>query len=114
MMKEIEPDEPTKYGEFLECISFMLICYPKWMLADGNIKNRVHYLSTKKQVNVTVVIDYQEYISASKEKKAHLVADAILRGMHMLQDRLKKYKLNINDLVNNADTVLNKYIVAND
>ena len=48
--------------------------------------------------------------NADREEKANLVATALLQGIHVLQARLYKSKLSIDDIVAQAETLLSKYI----
>ena len=110
MVNGLQPKNVEKYEDFLDGVGIRMICYPEWMLTDGNIKKQVRYSSKKKYVQMTVVVNYNDYIDADRKGKANLVATAILQGIHLLQMRLDKDKLNIDGIVIQAEKLLKKYI----
>lgn len=110
MLDEIEPSNPKQYWSFLHEIYVMLVCYPDSMLIPWNMKDRVRYSPKNKEASITLVVNYNDYVYSDKPTKAKLVAEAIVRGLNMLKERLTKYKLSIDDLVENANVILNKYL----
>ena len=108
MVNALQPKNPEKYGAFLEQVGISMICYPESILANGNIKNRLYYSAKKKYAGLTITVNFNDFVSADREKKGRLVADALFRGVLLLQTRLRKDKLNIDDIVAQADAVLNK------
>lgn len=109
MIEEIEPSDPAQYAEFLEKVVFRLICYPESMLVDGKLCNCVNYSAAKRYASVTVIINYNDFVFADREEKAALVAESIRRGVSLLQKRLQKNKLSIDEITANADRILKKY-----
>jgi hypothetical protein len=65
----------------------------------------------KKYAGLTIIVDFNEFVYADREEKASLVAKAILQGVSLLQTRLYKSKVSIDDLVMEADRLLKKYII---
>lgn len=110
MVDALQPKNPEKYEVFLESVGISMVCYPEWMLMDGNIKNRLNYSQKKKYAGITITVNYNDFVSADNEEKANLVATALLQGIHLLQARLHKSKLSIDDIVAQAETLLSKYI----
>ena len=110
MIDALQPATPEKYESFLEEVGIRMVCYPESILVDGNIKTRLNYSPKKKHASLTITVDYNEFVCADRERKASLVAAALLQGIHLLQARLQKYKLCIHDIVTQADTLLNQYI----
>ncbi len=110
MINALQPEDSEKYAAFLEEVGFRMICYPEWILVDGNIKNRLYYSSKKKCAGITITINYNDFISSDIKKKGCLIATSLLENLHLLQKRLYKDKLYIDDLVEKADVILGKYI----
>ena len=110
MIDALQPKDPEKYGAFLEEVGIRMVCYPEAILADGNIKNRLQYSQKKKHARITITVDFNDYVIADRKEKARLVAAALLRGIYSLQVRLHQRKLSIDDLVVQAEMLLNKYI----
>ena len=110
MVDALQPEHPEKYESFLEEVGIRMICYPEAILVDGNIKNLLKYSQKKKYAGLTITVNFNEYIYADREERANLVATALLQGIHMLQARLYKSKLSIDDIVAQAETLLSKYI----
>lgn len=110
MVDLLQPENPEKYEDFLEEVGIRMICYPQSILADGNIKNQLYYSQKKKHARLTITVNFNEFVHADRGEKASLVATALLRGVYLLQTRLQKYKLSIDDIVTQANASLNKYI----
>ena len=110
MIDILQPEHPENYESFLEEVGIRMICYPESILVDGNIKNLVKYSEKKKYARLTITVNFNEFVYADREEKANLVATALLQGIHMLQARLYKSKLSIDDIVAQAETLLSKYI----
>lgn len=111
MIDALQPKNPEKYEAFIEEVGIRMVCYPESILANGNIRNRLHYSQKKKYAGLTITVNFNEFVYANKEEKSSLVAAALLQGIHLLQMRLQKNRLNIDDLVAQAETVLNMYII---
>ena len=111
MIEALQPENPEKYADFLEEVGIRMICYPESILNDGNIKNRLQYSHKKKCAGLTITVNFNEFVYADREEKANLVATALLQGIHLLQTRLDKSKLSIDDLVAQAEIVLNNFII---
>lgn len=111
MIDALQPTNPEKYEAFLEEVTIGMVCYPESILADGNIKNRLYYSQKKKYASITITVNFNDFIMADRKEKSSLVASALLQAVHLLQTRLHKSKLDIDDIVAHADTVLNKYII---
>lgn len=110
MIDALQPENSEKYETFLEEVGIRMICYPESILADGNIKNRLQYSQKKKYAGLTITVSFNEFVYANREEKANLVATALLQGVHLLQTRLCKSQLSIDDIVAQAETLLSKYI----
>jgi len=111
MVDALQPENPGKYEAFLEEVGIGMICYPESILNDGKIKNQLRYSQKKKYAGLTITVNFNEFVYADKVKKAKLVATALLQGIYLLQARLQKSKLNIDDIITQAEMVLNKYII---
>ena len=110
MIAALQPESPEKYGDFLEEVGIRMICYPESILSNGNIKNLLRYSQKKKHAGLTITVNFNDFVYADREEKASLVATALLNGIHLLQARLYKSKLSIDDIVVQAETLLSKYI----
>lgn len=110
MIDALQPKNPEKYEAFLEEVGIRMVCYPETILANGNIKDRLRYSPKKKYAGLTITVNFNEFVYADREEKARLVAKALLQGVYLLQTRLRKSKLSIDDLVVQADRRLKKYI----
>jgi hypothetical protein len=110
MVDALQPENSEKYESFLSGVGIGMICYPESIIADGNIKNRLQYSQKKKYAKLTIVVNFNEFVYANKEKKASLVATALLQGVHLLQTRLSKCQFSINDIVFQAEALLSKHI----
>ena len=71
----------NKYNEFLEWVGISMVCYPEWILKDGNIKNRLYYSTKKKHAGLTIVVDFESFVYGSREEKADIVSRHCLRGL---------------------------------
>lgn len=95
-------------------IGISMICYPNWILEDGNIKKRVYYSHKKQYVGLTTVVNFDDFIGAvansDQRAKEKLIAHSLLQGIYMVQTRLRKNKLSIDDVVSHVESVLNKYL----
>lgn len=111
MIDALQPENPEKYESFLNEVGIRMICYPESILADGNIKNRLQYSQKKKHAGLTITVNFNEFVYADRDEKASMVATALLQGVNSLQDRLKKNKLSIDDIVTQANTLLSKYMI---
>ena len=110
MIDALQPDNPEKYETFLEEVGIRMICYPESLLVDGNIKNRLQYSQNKKYAGLTITVNFNDFVYADNAEKANLVATALLHGIHLLQTRLHKSKLSIDDMVTRSEKLLDKYI----
>lgn len=110
MIDALQPESPEKYGDFLEEVGIRMICYPESLLVDGNIKNRLQYSQKKKYAGLTITVNFNDFVYADNAEKANLVATALLHGIHLLQTRLHKSKISIDDMVARSEKLLNKYI----
>ena len=110
MIDALQPESPEKYGDFLEEVGIRMICYPESLLVDGNIKNRLQYSQKKKYAGLTITVNFNDFVYADNAEKANLVATALLHGIHLLQTRLHKSKLSIDDMVARSEKLLDKYI----
>lgn len=113
MLDEIEPTDPSQYTGFLEKIAFELFCYPESIINAEKISNRVFFSAKRKYARVTVVVDYDDYVFADQNEKVSLIANAILQGIQLLHGRLQKYKVDIDEIVSQAHSILNKKLVSN-
>jgi len=111
MILEIQPSNSLYYSTFLEQVGFSLICYPKSMLLAENIKQRIVFYKKEKYASLTLLIDFNEYVSSYNFYKEHLVANAIIQGLQMLEKRLNKSDYSICEIVQHAEQVLNRYIL---
>lgn len=114
MLDAIQPADPEKYSDFLEEVLVSMVCHPGAVLADHNIHDRLIYYPKKKYANMTITVDMDDFVYADREEKASQIADAILRGIYMLQDRMRKYQRDIDDIVIQAETALGKYRIADE
>ena len=103
---EIEPENASQYSNFLDEIDFMLICYPDSMNKAFNVKNNVRYSPKLKKGYITMLIPFNDFIYANKGVKAVLITEAILNGLRLLQNRLHKYKFNIDQYVTDCEKKL--------
>ena len=110
MIDALQPDNPEKYETFLEEVGIRMICYPESLLVDGNIKNRLQYSQKKKYAGLTITVNFNDFVYADNAEKANLVATALQHGIHLLQTRLHKSKLSIDDMVARSEKLLDKYI----
>ena len=110
MIDGLQPTNFEKYEAFLQEVGIRMVCYPKFILADGKIKNQLYYSQKKKSARMTIVVNFNDFVGADRGKKASLVATALLQSVHLLQTRLNKSKLSIDDIVAQAEMFLNKYI----
>lgn len=110
MEDAIQPETPDKYKEFLEWVGISMVCYPKWMLEDGNIKNKLYYSAKKKYAGLTIVVDFEGFMKASPEEKSKIVARALLEGIKLLEVRLLKRGFSIVDTIVDTESVLKQYM----
>lgn len=84
------PVEP--YAEYIQRVEFDFWCYP--------IKKKTGavYYASRKQVIATVQVDGNDYLYSSKAEKLNYLADEVQSKMDMLQTRLHKRNIDIEDL----------------
>ena len=111
MIDALQPANPEAYENFLVEVGIRMVCYPESILEDGNIKNRLYYSPKKKLASMTITVNYNAFVKADRKEKGSFIANALLQGVHLLQIRLHKNQLCIDDIVAHADAVLNKYII---
>lgn len=109
ILEKLEPVNSLQFSDFLDRIDFELVCYPDSLLEAGNVKEKVFFSAKRKLARITVVVGYHDYIFADNKGKEALVARSMHRGIQMLQGRLKKYKLSIEDLVSRSEEILRDY-----
>lgn len=110
LLSYLQPETPEKYESFLREVGIKMVCYPESILTDGNIKTRVQYSFKKKQARMTLIVDYDDFITSDSEEKKEIIANVLLHGIHLLQARLHKSNLSIDDIVTQANNNLGKYI----
>ena len=111
MIDALQPANPEAFENFLVGVGIRMVCYPESILEDGNIKNRLYYSQKKKLASMTITVNYNAFVKAGRKEKGSFIANALLQGVHLLQIRLHKNQLCIDDIVAHADAVLNKYII---
>ena len=111
MIDALQPANHEAYENFLVEVGIRMVCYPESILEDGNIKIRLYYSPKKKLASMTITVNYNDFVKADRKEKGSLIANALLQGVHLLQIRLHKNQLCIDDIVAHADAVLNKYII---
>jgi len=111
MIDEIEPFDSFEYIGILEEIEFEIFCWSQTENTTIKIKNRVYFSENRKFARITLLVNYYEFVQATKETKAYLVVDAIKYGLNMLKDRVyKKTKVDINDAVCNMYKKLDEFV----
>lgn len=111
MIDALQPANPEAFENFLVGVGIRMVCYPESILEDGNIKNRLYYSPKKKLASMTITVNYNDFVKADRKEKGSFIANALLQGVHLLQIRLHKNQLCIDDIVAHADAVLSKYII---
>ena len=48
MIDALQPKKPALYEDFLNQVGISMVCYPEWMLIDGNIKTQLKYSPKRK------------------------------------------------------------------
>jgi len=109
ILKVIEPPDVSKHVEYLNLAIFGLVCYTPNMSEHMNIKENVRYYPSKKLATMTAIIDVREYMYATRKEKEKLIANAMHRSILMLDERMKRYKHDITDIVLYAEDGLKKY-----
>lgn len=94
---KIEDIDTLYYNNYIQNVIFEIFCYPPNMI--NNMTNKVIYYSSKKKCHIKIIISYDNYISSSLCVKTSLITDGIKFGMNTLSNRLKYYRINIDDLV---------------
>lgn len=110
MMDEVELIETTSYEDFLKNISFDFYCYPEALAVSENLKNRVYYSPARKFARITIVVDYNHFVSVEKKERTRLIAHAIMQGMYLLQMRLHKKQVGIDAMIACTEQILSKYL----
>lgn len=105
----LEPDDTSRYHQYLEKVVVELFCYPQAIIERENIRNRVYYSAGRKLARVTIVVDYNEFVFSNKDTKTSIVASAIHQGIMLLRTRLMKAKIDIGGIVTQAEEMLGQY-----
>ena len=92
-MKKIESIEKLEYKPYFEEIYIGFFCYPAPILEYLKIKKNVRCSLVKKNVNITVVVNYNEFVNSNQEKKQKLVENSILEAIEKMELRLLKLKV---------------------
>ena len=91
---------PHLYADVLERIEFDFWCFPI------KKKTGVSYYPSRKQAIITIEVDGDAYLHGTKEEKFALLTREITEKMDMLQKRLIKKKIHIDDLFLQIDKAL--------
>lgn len=114
IISKAESIDTSEYQDFLTKISFYFYCVPKFLADRENIKNEVCYSRVKKHAEITVLVDYVDYVyedednetyTSAKERMVTIVS-SIQQGIHSLEEHLAKRNLSINNLVKAVDQTL--------
>ena len=91
---------PEPYADILQRIEFDFWCFPI------KKKTGVSYYASRKQAIVTIEVDADEYIYGTKEDKLALLTHKVKEKMDILQQRLAKKKIRVDDLFIQIDNAL--------
>lgn len=108
--KELVYLDFPQYESFLKEVEIELFCYPENVVAESRIKQRIFYSAKRKFSRITLVINYEEFLKASMEGKQSMIASALSNGVDMLQRRLQRDHLKIDELVDIVNSNLHKYL----
>ena len=113
MAEAMNPPFLESYKDFLEMVGIEVICYPDTLRTECPSPQKavqVRYYAAKKFASVRCYIDFDDFVYGSREEKADLVAAAFKAGLDMLQCRMKKYKHNIDELIDHAYQQIDMYV----
>ena len=85
--------------KYLQNVGFVLICLPNAMVQDMKISDSVRYYAKTASAKLNVVVNFNEYISATPEQRRSMIATQMYAALKLLQERLINRKLNSIDLV---------------
>ena len=91
---------PEPYADYLERIEFDFWCFPI------DKKPGVAYYASRKQAIVTIAVDADAYLWGTKEEKRGLLLREIKQKLKLLQGRLEKKDIHIDDLFRRVDEIL--------
>ena len=92
IMQSLQSMENIEGCADIEEISLGFYCYPDFMLKSLNIKKSVRYSSLKKNVQISMFVNYFDFVNADRVKKKQIVIHAILEALEMVEKRLLKSK----------------------
>lgn len=111
IVEELEQLETFPYKKFIKSIELNYFCLTEELFQGKPLRNRVYYSSMRKNAILTFDVEHSQFAGKEKQEKLRIVATAIQSGLHTLQERLlKRKKIDISGLVEEADKVLSKYL----
>ena len=100
IFEKLDQIPPEPYADYLERIEFDFWCYPI------DKRSGVTYYASRKHAIVTIEVDPEEYLWGTKEEKRALLLREVKEKLRLLQGRLEKKDIHIDDLFQRVDGIL--------
>ncbi len=101
----------TKYTDYLDTIGILPLVAPKNILASGNYKEVKKISISCRFASISLVSDYNEYVSADINGKKDIITDNILRSLYVIKKSLKN-NFDFDKIKEDIIFVLNNNIIS--
>lgn len=97
--QQLEGIDFSKYSNILQIIEVCVFCYPESMIIEQGIKNRLYFSIIRKKASLTVVLNYDEYISRSRSEKKEQLGVELKAGFTRIRQKVSKLSLELDQLL---------------
>lgn len=90
-------------ANIMQNIEVNIFCYPETMIVEQRIRNKFYFLTARKKARLTIVLNYDHYINASKNEKLELLNKELKSGLIRIEERIPELKTGIAKCVDIID-----------
>ncbi len=83
----------SQYSNILQVIEVNVFCYPTSIIAEQGIKNRLYFSTNRRKAVLTVVLNFDEYISGGRGEKKELFSLELKAGFTRIREKASKLSL---------------------
>ena len=81
----------SQHSDILQMIEINVFCYPKSIIIEQGIKNRLYFSTARKKLRLTVVLNYDAYICRSKDEKKEMLRSELKAGFMRIRNRIVQH-----------------------
>lgn len=89
----------SQYSNILQIIEVNVFCYPEPMIIEQGIKNRLYISTSRRKASLTIVLNYDEYISGSRSEKKELLRLKLKAGFMRIREKVSRFGLEIDQFL---------------